>query len=109
MTVQKRLPTPERLLYLFRDLGDESRLRILGLLGEGEHRVDEIAAHLGLTTPTVSHHLGHLRSQRLVELRREGTARFYRLVPETLDGLLREEAVAVLTSPSQPRTAPEPE
>jgi ArsR family transcriptional regulator len=44
-------------------------------------------AELGLSQPTVSHHLRILREAGLVEARRNGTWGYYRLVPETVAAL----------------------
>ncbi len=67
------------LLQYFKALADETRLRIVGLLAGREHSVEEIAASLGLRTPTVSHHLQRLKDLDLVEMRRDGTTHYYSL------------------------------
>jgi DNA-binding transcriptional ArsR family regulator len=73
-------------LQFFRALADESRLKIVGLLANGERSVDALADALKLKAPTISHHLAKLREARLVEMRAEGTVHFYRL---NTDGLRR--------------------
>jgi len=60
-------------LQFFRALADESRLKIVGLLANGERGVDELADALKLRAPTVSHHLAKLREAGLVRMRAEGT------------------------------------
>ena len=67
------------LLQYFKALADETRLRIVGLLAGREQSVEEIAAALGLRTPTVSHHLQRLKDLDLVAMRREGTTHYYSL------------------------------
>jgi ArsR family transcriptional regulator len=67
---------------MFRALGDETRLRIVGLLSHGELCVCHLEEALGLTQPTASRHLAVLRSAGLVEPRREGTWVYYRLTPQ---------------------------
>ena len=42
-------------------LADENRLRMIGYLSNQEHNVGELADLLGLTEPTISHHLTRLR------------------------------------------------
>lgn len=79
----------ETLLGFFKALANESRLKLVGLLAQGEARVGELAAAVGLTDATVSHHLGLLKGLGLVDHRTEGTARVYRLQPEVLEGLAR--------------------
>ncbi|MFQ5676955.1 MAG: ArsR/SmtB family transcription factor [bacterium] len=53
-------------------LGDESRLKIIRLLLNGEKCVSEIVSSLDMAQPQVSHHLSILRMSGLVETRREG-------------------------------------
>jgi hypothetical protein len=66
-------------LQFFKALGDESRLKIAGLLAHREYSVEELAASLALKPPTISHHLGILRRIGLVIVRPEGTTHYYRL------------------------------
>lgn len=87
------------LLAFFKAMGDETRLRIIGLLAGRERSVEELAALLDLRTPTVSHHLARLRRVGLVAMRAEGTTHYYRFVAEPLQELhrrLRPESVASL-------------
>lgn len=53
-------------------LGDESRLKIIRLLLNGEKCVSEIVNSLDMAQPQVSHHLSILRGSGLVDTRREG-------------------------------------
>ncbi|MGI8857559.1 MAG: metalloregulator ArsR/SmtB family transcription factor [Thermomicrobiales bacterium] len=66
-------------LQFFKALGDESRLKMAGLLAQREYSVEELAASLALKPPTISHHLGILRRIGLVTVRPEGTTHWYRL------------------------------
>lgn len=61
----------------FKALADETRLRILKLLGVREMCVCEVMVALGLTQPTASHHLGILENAGLVKDRKEGKWVFY--------------------------------
>lgn len=61
----------------FKALSDPTRLRILSLLFNGEHSVNDIAEKLSLLQSTVSHQLRFLKNLRLVKYRREGTTLFY--------------------------------
>ena len=67
------------LLRFFKALADESRLKIVGLLANGERNVQELAKLLKLREPTVSHHLAILREAELVQMRIEGNTHWYRL------------------------------
>ena len=71
----------DRLEYLFKALGDRTRLRILALLAAGEVCVCNIHESLNLPQPTVSRHLAYLRKSGLVDTRREGVWMHYRLAP----------------------------
>ena len=66
-------------LRFFRALADASRLRILGILAARECSVEELAGLLGVTPPTVSHHLNKLKELDLVRMRQVGTAHLYSL------------------------------
>ncbi len=82
-------PDLDLLLDFFKALAHASRLRIVALLADRELRVTELAEHLGLEVPTVSHHLRKLEDLGLVTCRAEGTARVYRARPERLEELTR--------------------
>lgn len=79
----------ETLLPFFKAMADESRLRIIGLLAQGEHSVQDLAQALELKEPTVSHHLAILKAQGLVSARAEGTTRWHALDRAALEGLSR--------------------
>jgi ArsR family transcriptional regulator len=66
---------------LFKALGDETRLEIVGLLaGRGKELcVCEIENHFELGQPTVSHHLRILREAGVVTSERRGTWVYYAL------------------------------
>jgi ArsR family transcriptional regulator, arsenate/arsenite/antimonite-responsive transcriptional repressor len=64
---------------LFKALGDETRLRILGLLLSGEVCVCDIHESLKIPQPKASRHLAYLRRSGLVQTRRDGLWVHYRL------------------------------
>jgi ArsR family transcriptional regulator, arsenate/arsenite/antimonite-responsive transcriptional repressor len=71
-------------------LADPARLRILSLIQSqpsGEACVCHLTEPLGLTQPTVSHHLRVLREAGLVEREQRGSWAHFRVVPGSLDGL----------------------
>ena len=55
-------------------LADPTRLAILSHLRGGEHRVGELAEHLGLAQSTVSQHLAILRGAGLISTHTHGRA-----------------------------------
>ncbi len=66
-------------VQLFKALADETRLRILNLIGHREVCVCQIVEALGLGQSKVSRHLAHLRNAGLVNDRREGLWMYYSL------------------------------
>ena len=68
-----------RLVILFKALADPARLRILGLLAERPHLGHELAERLGLTAPTISHHVRRLVDAGLVDVTPDAQARIYTL------------------------------
>jgi len=80
---------------LFRALGDETRLRIVGLLAHGELCVCHIEQALELNQPNASRQLGVLRMAGVVNSRRDGTWGYYRLADQDHDAV--ERVLAVLT------------
>ncbi len=75
----------QKLLRFFQVFGNESRLKLIGHLANGERNVGELAQLLGLKEPTVSHHLSELKALGLVSVRAEGTTRIYRLDGKVLE------------------------
>src|SRR5918994_1516846 len=74
-----RLKTAGELVKVYKALADETRLRILALLKDGEVCVCHIHGGLRMPQPTVSRHLAYLRKAGLVEARRQGVWMYYRL------------------------------
>lgn len=64
---------------VFKALGDETRLRILALLTNGELCVCDLMAALDMPQSTVSRHLARLKAIRLVTGRRNGIWMYYSL------------------------------
>jgi ArsR family transcriptional regulator len=70
---------------LFKALSDETRLRILCLLLDGELCVCEIMAVLQLPQSTVSRHLAYLKNSGWVDDRRCGVWMYYSIVDDGND------------------------
>ncbi len=64
---------------LLKVLSNPDRLMILCQLAQGEMRVGELEAGLGIGQPTLSQQLTVLRDEELVSTRREGKNIFYQL------------------------------
>jgi DNA-binding transcriptional ArsR family regulator len=69
-----------RLRTLYRALGDETRLRITGLLAEvGPMPVRVLSARVGLSQPLISWHLRILRLAGVIDTQRHGRETICRL------------------------------
>ncbi len=80
-------------------LADPARLRLLSMVAAhdgGEACVCDLTEPLGLTQPTVSHHLKVLVEAGLLARDKRGVWAYYTVVPGALDSL-----AAVLSSPVQ--------
>jgi ArsR family transcriptional regulator len=64
----------------FQALGDNTRLRILNLIGNKEICVCYFVEILGGSQPKISRHLAYLRSASIVAGRREGKWMHYRII-----------------------------
>jgi len=90
----------QALLQFFKVLADENRLKLLGILANGEQSVEALAALLQLKAPTVSHHLARLKELQLVGMRSDGNTHYYWLNTDALRStnklLLTPEKIASL-------------
>lgn len=79
----------------FKAIADPARLRLLSFIAaqpSGEACVCHLMKPLGLSQPTVSHHLKVLHDAGLLARDRRGTWVYYRIVPDQLAAL--REALA---------------
>ena len=65
-------------------LSDETRLQILSLLRDGELYAQEIVDQLDISQPAVSRHLNLMAAAGVLQIRREGNAKFYSVNRQTL-------------------------
>lgn len=93
MTTQVREPVFREELAaaaaLFHSLADPARLAVLRRLADGEARIVDLTAELGLAQSTVSAHVACLRGCGLVQGRPEARQMFYSLSRPELHDLLR--------------------
>jgi ArsR family transcriptional regulator len=86
----------ETLASGFKALADPTRLRLISLVAareDAEACVCELTDPVGLSQPTVSHHLKILVDAGVLTREQRGKWAYYRLVPETLN------ALAILIAP----------
>lgn len=102
---------PPELVNVFKALAHESRLRLLGLVAQREHSVQELAAAVGVSEPTASHHLAMLRDLGLVSRRVEGNTHWYGFEGAALQNLAKQvltrEGVAKLATDTPRRDSAE--
>lgn len=67
----------DKKLSLLKSLADETRLKIVKFLINGEKCVCEIFPYVKRTQSTVSIHLGNLEEAGILELRRDGKKVYY--------------------------------
>lgn len=82
-----------RLRTLYRALGDETRLRVIGLIAEvGPLPVRELSTRVGLSQPLISWHLRILRLAGLIDTQRQGREVICRLRSAAFEELHDAEA-----------------
>jgi ArsR family transcriptional regulator len=80
------------LAAVLKAIADPARLRVISLLAAqtgGEACVNDLTDSLGLSQPTVSHHLKTLVETGLVRREKRGVWAYFSLVPGALDGVAR--------------------
>lgn len=80
----------QELAVRLKALADPARLRLLSLLLASQDReacTCDLTEPLGLSQPTVSHHLKKLTEAGLVAGDRRGVWTYYRVVPDALAGI----------------------
>lgn len=71
---------------LLQAIGEKNRIRIIECLWDGAKNVSELAKLLKIEIVNVSHHLGVLKSARLVNHEKKGRFVVYSLAPEYFTG-----------------------
>lgn len=74
----------EELVSIFKALSDETRLRIIKLLEQGELCVCDITAALDMVQPKISFHLSALKEAGLIKDRKQGKWIHYSLNEQDL-------------------------
>jgi len=93
----------ERLAKQFKALGDLTRVRLLSMIAtaqSGEACVCNLTAPVGLSQPTVSHHMKQLVDAGLVTREQRGKWAYYKTVPEALDVLSHALGSQLVTTTS---------
>jgi ArsR family transcriptional regulator, arsenate/arsenite/antimonite-responsive transcriptional repressor len=69
----------DKVLNMYKALSDETRLKILKILEQGELCVCDIVAALNMIQPNISFHLGVLKEAGFIKDRRQGKWIHYRI------------------------------
>lgn len=91
-----RISAIERLLL---GLAEQTRLRILSILNEGEASVSAITKSLGVAQPKVSRHLAYLKDSGIAAARRDGKQIFYSLARDPRSASIVTAVIRELSSP----------
>jgi ArsR family transcriptional regulator len=86
------LDSARRLAAVLKVIAEPTRLRLHSLVAgttDGEACICDLTAPVGLSQPTVSHHMKILVDAGLLEREQRGKWAYYRLVPGVLDSLGR--------------------
>lgn len=78
----------ERIARTFKALGDPSRVRLLSLIAasrDGEACICDLTEPVGLSQPTVSHHMKILVDAGLATREQRGRWAYYRVVTDALE------------------------
>lgn len=73
----------------FKALSDETRLKIILVISDGEICVNDIANKIGMTKSAVSHQLSYLKKLRLVKSRKDGKEVYYSLDDDHVNLLIK--------------------
>jgi ArsR family transcriptional regulator len=82
--------TAETLARMFKALGDPTRVKLLSMIAaadDGEACICDMTEPVGLSQPTVSHHMKLLVEAGLATREQRGRWAYYRVVPEVLRSL----------------------
>jgi ArsR family transcriptional regulator len=94
----------EELAATLKALADPVRLRLLSFIAaqpEGEACVCHVIDPVGLSQPTVSHHLKLLHQAGLLERNKRGAWVYYRVIPDRLEAI----RAALATRAPRPKIA----
>ncbi|MGE5652752.1 MAG: metalloregulator ArsR/SmtB family transcription factor [Bacillota bacterium] len=97
----------ETLVEFHKTLADETRLKLVGLLALRPTCGQELAEQLGVSTPTISHHIGRLKKLDLVNSVRENNTVYYSINVQKLRDLTK--AILANEEPVEPAPMQRPD
>ncbi|OKH89267.1 ArsR family transcriptional regulator [Thalassospira profundimaris] len=84
------LPDIEAAARIFALLGDAGRLQLVLRCMERPQTVSELAEAAGMSQSLTSHHLRHLRDQRILASERHGRHIFYTIDDDHISGVVQD-------------------
>lgn len=108
--LNKEMPDKEKFQIvadIFKMLDDPNRLQIFWILCHVEECVINLAAMLGISSPTLSHHLKQLKSGDLIVSRRKGKEVYYKAADTEEAKMLHHaiEQIMMISCPERQRNA----
>lgn len=91
-------PQIQNYSQVFKALGEETRLKMIGLLKDGELCVCDFMEVLDLVQSTTSRHLAYLKNSGWIVGRREGKWMYYRLHPNAYSDPVQDAVIKQITS-----------
>jgi len=85
---EEMLANAQGAVTFLKSLANENRLMILCCLAQGEKNVSDLEDHLGIRQPTLSQQLARLRTEGLVETRRNAKSVYYSLASDDAKAII---------------------
>lgn len=104
-----QIPDPEEFQIvadLFKQMGDQSRIRIFWILCHCEECVINLSSLVDMSSPAVSHHLKQLKTSGLIVSRRDGKEVYYKAA-DSLQAQLLHHMIEQVIQISCPSALPE--
>ena len=80
---------PEQAIDALKQISDKTRFDILRFIKSKPAYGSEIAEHLGITTATVSHHMGTLYAAGLINIYKENSRIYYSINTDNIEKYIR--------------------
>ena len=77
----------DRIVNFHKTVGDKTRIKIIALLKDGPLHGQALAGKLGLTPPTISHHVTKLREVDIIYQRRDKNTIYFHLNQKKLESM----------------------
>ncbi|MBO5712841.1 MAG: winged helix-turn-helix transcriptional regulator [Clostridia bacterium] len=79
----------EKMCYDFKALADETRIRIILYLLDGEKSVNDISRAISSSQSATSHQLRILKDYHILKCRKQGTVIFYKIADKHVENIIK--------------------